>query len=97
MFTLVTTLGATAAGLPLCTVPASIECTLLTAGVRDPAVMTESLIQAELQTVSDVAELSAAQGAELFGELRAASVPVGDRARVRKFAWVHSIAWHREN
>jgi hypothetical protein len=101
MFTLVAALGgttATAGHLPfICTVPASIECALLTAGVRDPAVMTESLIQAELQTVGDVAELSTAEAAELFGELRAASVPLGDRARLRKVAWVHSIAWDREH
>jgi hypothetical protein len=89
---LVAALGATAdAGPLLCTIPASIKCTLQTAGVRDPTAMTESLLRAQLRTVSDVTELSAAEAVELFGELRAASVPLGDRARLRKAAWVDSI------
>jgi hypothetical protein len=58
--------------------------------------MTETLIQAELWTVGDVAELDTAEAAELFDELRAASVPLGDRARLRKVAWVHSSAGDRE-
>jgi hypothetical protein len=49
--------------------------------------MTEGLLRAELRTVADVAELDAAEAAELFGELRAASVPLGDRSRLRKVAW----------
>jgi hypothetical protein len=32
---------------PFCTVPASIECALQTTGVRDPAAVTETLMQAE--------------------------------------------------
>jgi hypothetical protein len=36
--------------------------------------------------VADVAELNAAETAELFDEMRAASVPLGDRARLRKAA-----------
>ena len=55
--------------------------------------MTETLTQAELRTVSDVAELDTAEAAELFGELRAAAVPLGDRARLRRVAWVHSVVW----
>jgi hypothetical protein len=58
--------------------------------------MTKSLIQAELRTVADVAELDMTEVAELFGELRATSVPLGDRSRLRKIAWVHSIACDRE-
>jgi hypothetical protein len=97
MFTLVTGLGANAAAASLsCTLPASIECALQTAGVRDPAPMTETLIHAELRTVGDVTELSVAEAAELFAELQAAAVPLGDRARLRKVAWVHSIAWDRQ-
>jgi hypothetical protein len=57
--------------------------------------MTEGLIKAELWTVADVVELNAAEAAELFGELRTASVPLGDRARLRKVAWAYSIAWDR--
>jgi hypothetical protein len=49
--------------------------------------MTEGLVHAELRTVADVAELDAAEVAELFGELRAALVPLGDRSRLRKVAW----------
>ena len=75
-----------AAGSPQCTPPASVECALLTAGVRDPAAMTESLSRAELRTVADVAELDVSEAAELFEELRAASVPLGDRSRLRKAA-----------
>jgi hypothetical protein len=41
--------------------------------------MTASLLRAELQTVVGVAELSDAEAAELFNELRTASVPLGDR------------------
>ena len=51
--------------------------------------MTERLIQAELRTVGDVAELDTAEAAELFGELRAAAVPLGDRARLRKASRGH--------
>ena len=87
MFSLVTAMGATAATPPVCTPLASIECALQTAGVRDPAAMTETLIQAELRTVADVAELDTGEAAELFGELQAAAVPLGDRARLRKVAW----------
>jgi hypothetical protein len=36
--------------------------------------------------VQDVAELDITEAAELFGELRAAAVPLGDRARLRKAA-----------
>ena len=75
-----------AAGSPQCTPPASVECTLQTAGVRDPASMTESLLRAELRTVGDVAELDTAEAAELFEELRAAAVLLGDRSRLRKAA-----------
>jgi hypothetical protein len=75
-----------AAGSPQCTPSASIECTLQTAGVRNPAAMTERLLLAELQTVQDVADLDFAEAAELFSELRAASVPLGDRSRLRKVA-----------
>ena len=60
---------------------------LQNAGVRNPAAVTESLLRAELRTVGDVAELSAVEAAELFDEMRAASVPLGDRARLRKVAW----------
>ena len=97
--TLVAALGVTAAADPplrACTPPASIECALQTAGVRDPAAMTESLTKAELRTVGDVAELDTAEAAELFGELRAASVPLGDRARLRKVARVRSVAGDRQ-
>ena len=73
-------------GPPVWTPPASIECAIQTAGVRDPAAMIESLDRAELRTVADVAELSNAEATELFGELRAAAVPLGDRARLRKVA-----------
>ena len=69
-----------------CTPPASVECALKTAGVREPAAMTESLLRAELRTVADVAELDVGEAAELFEELRAASVPLGDRSRLRKVA-----------
>ena len=44
------------------------------------SVMTASLLRAELQTVvHGVAKLSDAEAAELFNELRTASVPLGDR------------------
>jgi hypothetical protein len=49
--------------------------------------MTEGLLRAELRTVADVAELDTTEVAELFGELRGASVPLGDRSRLRKVAW----------
>ena len=75
-----------AAGSPQCTPLGSVECALRTAGVRDPAAMTESLLRAELRTVGDVAELDLAEAAELFDELRTASVPLGDRSRLRKAA-----------
>ena len=84
---------------PVCTLPASIEiieCALQTAGVREPEAMTTTLLKAELRTVSDVAELSAAETAELFDDMRAAAVPLGDRSRLRKVAWVHSVAWDRQ-
>jgi hypothetical protein len=82
-----------AAGSPQCSPPASVECALQNAGVRDPAAMTESLLRAELRTVRDVAELDTAEAAELFDELRAEAVPWGDRSRLRKVAWIDSIAW----
>jgi hypothetical protein len=44
--------------------------------------MTEGLLRAELRTVLDVAELDTAEAAELFGALRGASVPLGDRSRL---------------
>ena len=77
---------ATAGSSPLCTAPASVECALRAAGVRDPAAMTEGLLRAELRTVADVAELDAVEAAELFGVLRNAAVPLGDRSRLRKVA-----------
>jgi hypothetical protein len=64
----------------------SVECALRTAGVREPATMTETLLSAELTTVSDVAELGAGEILELFAGLRSASVPLGDRSRLRKAA-----------
>jgi hypothetical protein len=85
-----------AAGSPQCSPPASVECALQRAGVRDPASMTESLTLAELRTVDDVAGLDTAEAAELFGELRAAAIPLGDRARLRKVAWAHPSAWDRQ-
>jgi hypothetical protein len=69
-----------------CAQPAGIECTLQTAGVREPEAMAATLQRAELRTVADVAELNAAETAELFYEMRVASVPLGDRARLRKVA-----------
>ena len=75
-----------AAGSPQCTPPTSVECALQTAGVREPAAMTKSLLLAELRTVSDVSELDISEAAELFEELRVASVPLGDRSRLRKVA-----------
>ena len=66
--------------------PATVECALRAAGVRDPATMTASLLRSELRTVKDVAELDSAEAAELFDELRAAAVPLGDRSRLRKAA-----------
>ena len=92
MSTLVVALGATTTtGPPTCTLPASIECALQTAGVREPEAMTTTLLTAELRTVSDVAELSAAETAELFDDMRAAAVPLGDRSRLRKVAWVDPL------
>ena len=85
-----------AAGSLECTPPVSVECALQTAGVRDPAAMTESLQLAELRTVADVAELDTVEAAELFGELRAAAVPLGDRSRLRKAASTHSMIWDRQ-
>ena len=79
-------MAAFAAGSPQCIPPANVECALQTAGVRDPAAMTESLLRAELRTVADVAELDTAEAVELFEELRAAMVPLGDRSRLRKAA-----------
>jgi hypothetical protein len=64
---------------------------LQTAGVRNPAAMSESLLRHELLTVTDVAELNAAEGAELFDGLRAASIPLGDRARLRKAVGRHGL------
>ena len=75
-----------AAASPRCSPPASVECALQTAGVRDPASISANLLRAELRTVADVAELDLTEAAELFDELRAASVPLGDRSRLRKFA-----------
>ena len=48
--------------------------------------MTETLLSAELRTVSDVAELGAGKILELFVGLRSASVPLGDRSHLRKAA-----------
>jgi hypothetical protein len=48
--------------------------------------MTKSLLRAELRTVQDVADLDVAEAAELFDELRTASVALGDRSRLRKVA-----------
>jgi hypothetical protein len=48
--------------------------------------MIESLLLAELRTLRDVADLDATEAAELFGALRTASVPLGDRSRLRKVA-----------
>jgi hypothetical protein len=50
--------------------------------------MAKSLTHAELRTVADVAELNTAEAAELFGELQTTSVPLGDRTRLQKVAWV---------
>ena len=69
-----------------CPNPATVECALRAAGVREPATMTASLLSAELSTVEDVAELDTSEAAELFEELRAAAVPLGDRSRLRKAA-----------
>ena len=80
-----------AAGSPQCTPTASLDCALQTAGVRDPAPMAETLVRAELRTVDDVAELDTAEAAELLDELRAASVALGDRSRLRKV--VRGGAW----
>jgi hypothetical protein len=79
-----TTATISTAGPAACALPASIECALQTAGVSEPAAMMVSLLSAELRTFEDVAELNAAEAAELFNELRVASVPLGDRARLRK-------------
>ena len=75
-----------AAASPQCSPLASVECALQTAGVRDPTSISANLLRAELRTVADVAELDLTEAAELFDELRAASVPLGDRSRLRKFA-----------
>ena len=74
-------------GAPACPNPTPVECTLRAAGVREPATMTASLLRSELRTVKDVAELDSSEAAELFDELRAAVVPLGDRSRLRKAAW----------
>jgi hypothetical protein len=54
------------------------------AGVRDPAAIVAALSQAALYSVADVAELNQAEAAELLEGLRAATIPLGDRARLRK-------------
>ena len=73
-------------GAPACPNPTTVECTLRAAGVREPATMAASLLSAELRTVEDIAELDTSEAAELFDELRAAAVPLGDRSRLRKAA-----------
>ena len=77
-----------AAGSPQCTPPASVECALLTAGVRDPAAMTESLSRAELRTVADVAELDVAEAAEVV-------VAAGEATTVVVLPHV-MVNWHHE-
>jgi hypothetical protein len=69
-----------------CSPPGTVECTLRTAGVRDPALLAGSLLRAELRSIGDVVELDGAEAAELFDELRAKAVPLGDRSRLRKAA-----------
>jgi hypothetical protein len=69
-----------------CPNPAIVECALRAAGVREPATMLTSLLRAELRTVGDISELDPSEAAELFEELRAAAVPLGDRSRLRKVA-----------
>ena len=73
-------------GAPACPNQSTVECTLRAAGIREPATMAASLLSAELHTVEDVAELDPSEAAELFEELRAAAVPLGDRSRLRKAA-----------
>jgi hypothetical protein len=46
--------------------------------------MLASLLSSELHTVDDVATLDIEESAELFKELHAAAVPLGDRSRLRK-------------
>jgi hypothetical protein len=46
--------------------------------------MTASLLHAELRSMADVASLNGVEAAELFDELRAAAIPLGDRSRLRK-------------
>jgi hypothetical protein len=79
--------ASSSAALPVkCTSLATIECTLRSAGVHNPAAISANLLRSELRSMEDVAELDMAEVAELFEELRAAAVPLGDRARLRKAA-----------
>ena len=75
-----------AARSPQCTSPTTLDCALQTAGIRDPVAMTKTLLRAELRTVGDVGGLDIPEAAELFDDLRAASVALGDRSRLRKLA-----------
>ena len=84
--------GAIHVGLPY--EPAEgVACTLQATGVRDPAAIAAALSQAALHSVADVAGLNGGETAELFEDLRAAAIPLGDRARLRK-ASEHANAHH---
>ena len=79
---------ATAAAIA-CGMPDAIEYALENATVREPASITTSLHRApveHLRSVADVAELDPSEAAELFDELRAVAVPLGDRSRLRNLA-----------
>jgi hypothetical protein len=72
-----------------CGMPDAIEYALENATVREPASITTSLHRApveHLRSVADVAELDPSEAAELFDELRAVAIPLGDRSRLRNLA-----------
>jgi hypothetical protein len=75
--------AAGAVGVP-CDIAEGVACTLQATGVREPAAIVATLTQAALYSVADVAELNGGETAELLEGLRAAAIPLGDRARLRK-------------
>lgn len=89
LFCLVT-LANHAAGLASC--ERELACPLESFGVRDPTPIVAALSQAALHSVKDVSMLNEAETAELFEDLRAGLIPLGDRARLRKAtaAWVET-------
>ena len=61
-----------------------MACPLQSFGVRDPTAIVAALSQAALHSAADVSMLNVAEAAELFEDLRAGAIPLGNRTKLRK-------------